>query len=117
MKETLTLWSYGKRDLTVTVEYVAIGKAYENDLKAYDVLIDGESVGQVRQVLANTTSPIRGSRLVKRNRGTIQWAWSRPRTSKDKPGIGPVYNYPGLYALSRRTAVAEIMGYDMAKKV
>lgn len=124
-KETLILKHYHyfsddekKADLKVEVEYVPTEHwDTTGERKAYNVVIDGEVVGTVTQSLANTSSPIRGTRLVRHHKGTLEWSWQRPRRPEDGKGLGPVYNAPGLYSKTRRKAVAKIMGYSDAQKV
>lgn len=120
-RETLRLHDYGyfgdkpKPDKTVEVEYRPTDHWSSDDsLRAYEVVIDGGVVGKVWQVRANTTRPAgRGSRLVVHQKGSIEWMWESTRRGKS----GVRRNSPGLYARTRRAAVAEILGYSTAEKV
>lgn len=117
----LTHSGFGERkpDRVIVAHYMAADHWNTgSDLKAYDVVIDGEIVGRVEQVIAGTTSPIRGTRLIRRHKGHIEWAWRRPRNADDdEPGLGPIRNSSGCYEQTRRDAVAEMLGYTRAEKV
>lgn len=104
--ENLTLHHYGaKPDLDVAVVYTPTAHWRTGDWRAYDVTVDGADVGRIEQALESTDR--QAGRIRIPGRGRLAWAWHREDGTR---------NAPGLYARTRREAVAELLGYSSATK-
>ncbi len=122
-KVTIRLKHWNKDDRIVTVEYREIPHTHGgtdwsknpngNPWRAYEVLVDGEVVGEVEQVTKSTDTKVGRLRMV--GKGRLAWGWSRPRRRGDPQGYGPLSNSPGLYATNRDSAAAKILGFDYAE--
>jgi hypothetical protein len=113
--ETLKLSGYEMTPRTVVVEYLprehySPERIYRRDstLKAYTVVIDGVEVGHVEQVETTSERYVRGSRIRHITGHPVRWGWFNKQTRKR--------HSPGVYADTRRDAVADMLGFHSATK-
>lgn len=74
-------------------------------LKAYDVTADGQPVGYVEQTIESTDR--QAGRIRIPGRGRVAWAWRRADGKT---------NGAGVYEVTRRSAVANLLGFTSGKK-
>ena len=112
--------------MTVNVEYVK-APYYDHDpdyrpehkgkqQQAYDVRVNGDLVGRIRQTVVSTSRSPRTSRIRWGIGSHLEWSWDRSHTAG--PNLnGRMSNSPGLYGKTRREAVADMLGYGRAEVV
>lgn len=100
-------------DRTVTVEYVEVDhwstqpNPDGSERRKYEVYVDHGLAGTIEQTTESTDRKY--GRLRRPGKGRVAWSW--------RSADGKRENSPGLYARTRRIAVAKLVGYSEGEVV
>ena len=109
MKEKMLLVSYLdnlSREIEVEYREVEHWNTTDTGMKAYEVYEGETLIGKIERAVENTDRLYGRIRLP--GKGRLAWSWR---------GVDGRRNSPGLYPSSRRSAVADMLGYSEGRKI